>query len=386
MRILHSPRHAFLLRGLVTSVAVAATIAAQDPAVGPAAGRGVRLEGERPATTEPGSDPAPGSAPTTGAVDQELILDADSLTSVYREAMQPLQETLRDSALEKRYAALAEMLKGEEVDGPALLAALRSLRTELDSVVDRLPGVSDSLWTGTTDLAHRIDEFRRDLARDLDRENGVAAPDVASDVLLRDLADRILALPEGSRERRILEQRFEATSLLLERARRVTDQLGGADSKVLRHILSFLVDIRASLHVAALRTTELSVAMQHQRKLVTRFEVLIENLIATDRLADTIEELTQQSGPTFGKLTEHMETLTTGLLNYADQLDARAAQVANQLTPALTGATPADGAASVLPRGELLRRIRSAATPAATARDGASPAPAVGGALPARDR
>ncbi|MBK8974320.1 MAG: hypothetical protein IPM29_00180 [Planctomycetes bacterium] len=346
---------AALVLALLWNDAAAQEPVRRDPTVGeqpvgPASGRGVRVP----------VDGAGREAGTRDALDRELVLDAGALTSVYREAMQPLQETLRETTLDQRYRTLADMLQSDKVDGEALIGALSALREELDRFVTRLPGVEGSLWDGAEDLGARIDDFRRVLARDLDREElGGPVRSKATESLLRELADRILSLPENSQERRILEQRFEALSLLLDRTEQAMPDLGGADQKVLRHVLEFLVNIRASLHVAALRTSELSIAMRRQRQLIGKFEMLIENLRATDQLADTIEELTSRSAPTFTQLTQHMETLTEGLLNYTDQLDARAAEVAASLAPQL-GGSPEAG--TVLPREELMRRIRAAAT------------------------
>lgn len=299
-----------------------------------------------------------------GTLDRELVLDANELTSVYREAMGSLQTHLQQSTLEQRYSALAKLLETPELDGPALLTSLRELKTELDKFVEGLPGVRTKLWDGAGDLGDRVHSFRQVLAENADREarTELAQAKVISETYLRDLADQILATPPGQ-ERDLLEQRFEAILMLEERVANLGPELDGADEAILRNILSFLQSIRSHLEVAAFRTTEITVAMQKQQKMVQQFVVLIENLQATDQLAETIQELAGTSAPSFGQLTEHMATMTRSLLDYTDSLNAKAKNATAQLAE-----RAADGNKRTISRRDLEQRIRAASSLGADAK------------------
>ena len=299
-------------------------------------------------------------SPASGELDRELVLDANELTSVYREAMGSLQKHLEQSTLEKRYSDLSTLLEQPDLDGPALLEGLRGLKTELDRFVSGLPEVRSKLWNGVGDLGDRVHSFRQVLADDADRQSDAQVrAAIVSDEYLRDLADQILATPKGQ-ERELLEQRFEAIVMLNERVANIRPELKGADQAILRNILRFLQSIRSHLEIAAFRTTEITVAMKSQQKMVDQFVVLIENLQATDRLADTITELANTSAPSFGQLTEQMSKMTQSLLDYTDNLNQKAKDATAQLAERAQAGGPAGGAA--LNDRDLQRRIREASS------------------------
>ena len=297
----------------------------------------------------------PGPAPAQ-VFDRELILDAAQLSQLYRRAITPLKKQLQESALEERYQTLSRTLSGKQVDGKAVLHALGALRAELDEFYAGLPRARQRIWEGSHALGSRIGDFRGLLAKALDRRDRSAhASQAEPPRLLRKLADEILAMKPGP-NRRALEDRFEALSLLHERMQNFVPEVGASDQVVLENVLQFLRNLRRNLETAAIRTNEITLSVKRQRVLLLKFEALIKNLEATEELTKTIDQISAASAPSFGKLAEHMGEITSGLLQYTDRMSRKAEEATSRLA-----VDRPKGKKQMTPD-ELARRIRAASS------------------------
>lgn len=294
------------------------------------------------------ADPDVLDKPASGA--GELILDAGELKTVFSSALEPLREHLEKSELDKKYAQINELLESDEVDGKKLTAALRSLRNELDSFVTGLPEIREKLFNGSDNLGDRIRDFRMVLARTRDAKDDSIRVDGHTDAMtaLDDELTKIareIKSAEDPRRKSLLKDRFKFLYLARKRIEQVKPAIGGLDESIMSNVLQFVVSIRAHLDNAATSTIAMQMGLQEQQRLVQQFVVLIENLQATDALAEEIEELSRIQAPNFEELTSKMNEVTRSLVGYTDKLEQKAGAATEKLAEKLTQA-PVQGLVS----------------------------------------
>jgi hypothetical protein len=294
----------------------------------------------------------------------ELILDAGELKTVFSEALSPLRQHLEQSTLDKRYAEINSLLSSEEVDTERLITSLRSLKGELDNFVSGLPQIREKLFDGSDSLGERIRDFRMVLAKTRDAQDTVETDDGTTDAMtaldteLSKIAREIKAA-EDPKRKSLLKDRFKFLYLARKRIEQVAPHMGGVDEAIMSNVLQFVMSIRAHLDNAATSTIAMQMNLQQQQRMVGQFVVLIENLQATDELAEQIEELSKIQAPNFEELTQTMTQVTRGLVGFTDKLEQKAGAATAKLAERLQQAPVQDVVDSDL---ELDRLIDEAAT------------------------
>ncbi len=262
--------------------------------------------------------------------DREQFIDIEKLNQVVMDATLSLARPLRETSLTDRFAEVNALLRSDEVDKRALVAALQGLSGELTTFVAKLD--SAPLFDAEMQVGETIDRVRMLMATG---PSGKPKTEIRHEIAAheRQLGQLVKAIDHEPDPRR--RQRLKIMFAHHLRLKRLKAQVGSVDlsdarMRVLAKTAEALGGLSTQLISAAFRTEEARTILDQQSQFLNTYVEILNGVVGAEEIARVLNGL-GEAGSRLGPVIAELAAIARQASEFGERMDAVALSLADQI-------------------------------------------------------